>query len=194
MTTMRVVGECFFWYRLTRVFPDKFHRAVKRLCVCVYASEKFMHQLTNMAEIQLAAGYYNFWQIFGSTADGQVSKNNVSQNMLLILNFLAKSKITVDLHFAINDTVIIAWLRKKNQNVLFRCLNFSGKFLAYFSALTLLAGWQEGHLDCKKLSSGVLAWLSAWGKVQTCKWPTWCYCHSLSLAPGNPDFSTGSPR
>jgi len=35
MTTMRVVGECFFWYLLTRVFPDKFHRAVKRLCVCV---------------------------------------------------------------------------------------------------------------------------------------------------------------
>jgi len=35
MTTMRVVGECFFWYRLTRVFPDKFHGAVKRLCVCV---------------------------------------------------------------------------------------------------------------------------------------------------------------
>jgi len=33
---MRVVGECFFWYRLTRVFPDKFHRAVKRLCVCVF--------------------------------------------------------------------------------------------------------------------------------------------------------------
>ena len=37
MTTMRVVGECFFWYRLTRVFPDRFHRAVKRLCVCVCA-------------------------------------------------------------------------------------------------------------------------------------------------------------
>jgi len=37
MTTMRVVGECFFRYRLTQVFPDKFHRAVKRLCVCVCA-------------------------------------------------------------------------------------------------------------------------------------------------------------
>jgi len=35
MTTMSVVGECFFWYRLTRVVPDKFHRAVKWLCVCV---------------------------------------------------------------------------------------------------------------------------------------------------------------
>jgi len=28
-----------------------------------------------------------------------------------------------------------------------------------FSALTLLVGWQEGHLACKKLSGGVLAWL-----------------------------------
>jgi len=27
-------GECFFWYWLTRVVPDKFHTAVKRLCVC----------------------------------------------------------------------------------------------------------------------------------------------------------------
>jgi len=33
---MSVVGECFFWYRLTWVVPDKFHRAVKRLCVCVW--------------------------------------------------------------------------------------------------------------------------------------------------------------
>ena len=28
-----LVGECFFWYRLTRVVPDIFHRAVKRLGV-----------------------------------------------------------------------------------------------------------------------------------------------------------------
>ena len=31
-----------------------------------------------------------------------------------------------------------------------------------FSALTLLVGRQEGHLVCKKLSGGVLAWLSVW--------------------------------
>ena len=37
-----------------------------------------------------------------------------------------------------------------------------------FSALTLLVGWQEGHPACKKLSGGVLAWLSVWSKVQTC--------------------------
>jgi len=37
-----------------------------------------------------------------------------------------------------------------------------------FSALTLLVGRQEGHLACKKMSGGVLAWLSVWSEVQTC--------------------------
>ena len=49
-----------------------------------------------------------------------------------------------------------------------------------FSALTLLVGQQEGHPACKKLSVEELAWLSAWSKVQTCIWPSWCHCHSLS--------------
>ena len=51
-----------------------------------------------------------------------------------------------------------------------------------FSALTLLVVWQEGHPACKKLSGGVLVWLSVWSKVHTCIWPSWCHCHSLSLA------------
>ena len=41
-----------------------------------------------------------------------------------------------------------------------------------FSALTLLVGRQEGHPACKKLSGGVLAWLSLWSKVQTCTQPS----------------------
>jgi len=52
-----------------------------------------------------------------------------------------------------------------------------------FSALMLLVGRQEGHPACKKLSGGVLAWLSAWSEVQTCIWPSSCHCHPLSLAP-----------
>ena len=52
-----------------------------------------------------------------------------------------------------------------------------------FIALTLLVGRQEGHPSCKKLSGGVLAWLSViWNEVQTCIWPRWCHCQSLSLA------------
>ena len=37
-----------------------------------------------------------------------------------------------------------------------------------FSALTLLFGWQETHVACKKFSGGVLSWLSVWGEVQIC--------------------------
>jgi len=39
-----------------------------------------------------------------------------------------------------------------------------------FSALTLLVGRQEEHPACKKLSGGVLVWLSVWSEVQTCIW------------------------
>jgi len=42
-----------------------------------------------------------------------------------------------------------------------------------FSTLTLLVGWQEGHLACRKLSGGMLAWLSVWREVQICIWPSW---------------------
>ena len=58
----------------------------------------------------------------------------------------------------------------------------SGMYNSAFSGLTLLVGWLEGHPACKKLSDGVLAWLSIWSKMQTCIWPSWCHCHSLSLA------------
>jgi len=57
-----------------------------------------------------------------------------------------------------------------------------------FSALMLLVGWREGHLACKKLSGEMLAWSCVWVKLQICTWPSWCHCHSLSLALVNPDW------
>ena len=43
-------------------------------------------------------------------------------------------------------------------------------------------GGRKGIPPVKKLSGGVLAWLSVWSEVQTCIGPSWCHCHSLSLA------------
>jgi len=51
-----------------------------------------------------------------------------------------------------------------------------------YSCLQCFDG-QEGHLVGKKLSGGMLMWLCVWVKVQICVWPSWCRCHSLSLAP-----------
>ena len=45
-------------------------------------------------------------------------------------------------------------------------------YICALSALTLLVGRQEGHPACKKLSGGVLAWLSVWSEVQACIWPS----------------------
>jgi len=50
-------------------------------------------------------------------------------------------------------------------------VHYCGLFLREiiaFSALTLLVGRQEGRPACKKLISGVLAWLSVWSEMQTC--------------------------
>ena len=43
-------------------------------------------------------------------------------------------------------------------------------------------GGRKGIRPVKNLSGGVLAWLSVWNEMQTCIWPNWCHCHSLSLA------------
>ena len=53
------------------------------------------------------------------------------------------------------------------------CFNTSAHAINFsFSAFALLVGRQEWHLACRKLSSGVLAWLSVWSEVQTCIWPS----------------------
>jgi len=52
-----------------------------------------------------------------------------------------------------------------------------------FSALTLLVGCQEEHPARKKLSDGVLVWLSVWSVVQMiCIWSSWCHSTPSSLA------------
>jgi len=43
-------------------------------------------------------------------------------------------------------------------------------------------GGRKSIRSVKKLSGEVLAWLSVWSEMQICIWPSWCHCHSLSLA------------
>ena len=73
-------------------------------------------------------------------------------------------------------TNAIGWWSVSRQFVMLLLL------LLAFSALTLLVGRKEGHPACKKLSGGVLVWLSVWSEVQTCMWSSWCHSHSLSFA------------
>jgi len=68
----------------------------------------------------------------------------------LTINGTEKS-VTINIH----TTVLFTFLHVQH---------FSRGILAsYFQCF-------EGHLACKKLSGGVLAWLSAWNGVQICIW------------------------
>jgi len=60
----------------------------------------------------------------------------------------------------------------KEKLLFFQKIYFCEDVFYAFSALTLLAGQQEGHPACKKLSGGVLAWLSVWLSMQACTWPS----------------------
>jgi len=64
------------------------------------------------------------------------------------------------------------YVRSQNICVIFVFLKYYIHTYRSQSALTLLVGRQEGHPACKKLSGGVLAWLSVWSEVQTCIWPS----------------------
>jgi len=69
--------------------------------------------------------------------------------------------------FVISSCNSVSQIRKSSSIYCVLCNKTSA-----FSALTLLVGWQEGHLACKKLSGGVLVWFSVWSKVHTCIWPS----------------------
>jgi len=94
--------------------------------------------------------------------------------LLLITPCLAKNKqlpketvsISHEIH---NDTLICTGSFLSVHSIIIPDYT---DYLFAFSALTLLAGQQEGHPACKKQSGGLLVWLSVWSKVQTCIWPS----------------------
>ena len=46
--------------------------------------------------------------------------------------------------------------------------------------LVLWHCWLGGKKGIRPVKNFVLAWLSVWSEMQTCIWPSWCHCHSLS--------------
>ena len=64
---------------------------------------------------------------------------------------------------------------------LFICFSCVAKYMPSVLWRCWLGG-RKGIRPVKNWVVGVLAWLSVWIEVQTCIWPSWCHCHSLSLA------------
>ena len=57
--------------------------------------------------------------------------------------------------------------------------------LQCFSPSVLWRCWLGGRKGIRPVKNWVvvLAWLFVWSQEQICIWPSWCHCHSLSVAP-----------
>ena len=91
------------------------------------------------------------------------------------------------------DCVILVYPPILNYTIIANFMQCSFTFVANLQYLPSALwhcwlGGRKGIRPVKKLSGGVLAWLSVWGEVQICIWPSLSHCYWLSLAAVNPDW------
>ena len=100
---------------------------------------------------------------------------NVSEGARAVLKCRIKSSPTdtdIDIHWFHNASPISAADQSVIRQSMYTTFSYHFLLFLYCSVLTLLVGRQEGHPACKKLSCGVLVWLSVSSEVQTCIWPS----------------------
>jgi len=119
------VYVCSFWYRLTRVVPDKIQRAVKWLCVCVCVCVCLSLCLSVTCHYCI----------------------ETAEQIKLIFCM----QVSLNLCYAVILEIGVLPFTKKKA----------------FSALTLLVGWQEGHLACK---NWVVRYWHGFLSGARCKW------------------------
>ena len=92
-----------------------------------------------------------------------------------------KSVSSIEWEISISHKISDRW---RFKNVC--CTQTPTAYLSFTSPIMVLwrcwLGGRKGIRPAKKMSGGVLAWLSVCSKLQTCICPSWCHCHSLSLA------------
>jgi len=126
-----------FWYRLTRVVPDKWPLN-GCVCVCVCATRACCFVCQQLVCLPLFRS--SAWHLFPQSA-----------TIVCVWRWWLQNQ-------GDNSNVPAVFVEFGTINLYMSCA---------FSALMLLVGWQEGHPACKKLSGRVLVWLSVWSKVQT---------------------------
>ena len=141
------------------------------------SSDRPLTQSSDPALISINIVLYSTDVQFTSTAlHSNSGMRNCSSNHALFFRTLRR---TQHLNWTINGLKL--WKDVSGAVVSQQGTEIGWKSGCAFSALTLLVGRQEGHLACKKTERWV-AGMNICLEMQTCIWPSWCYCHSLSLA------------
>jgi len=144
---------------------------IKEYCNRDKLSQPFIDHRFNVCHCKLGKASFEVWELLSSTTE-------------LLLTYISliwswKAFITEN-----QTSVYVTGTKISEKSVRLTRNYFMTAAISLndaFSALTLLVGRQEGHPAYKKLSSVVLAWLSAWSEVQTCIWPSGCHCHYCLL-------------
>ena len=92
-------------------------------------------------------------------------------------------KVSSPWHCAVYCYVILQWSYVDLLRVIF--VHFYRVVILTSMPSVLWRCWlggRKGIRPVKSSSGGVLVWLSVRSEVETCIWPSWCHCHSLSLA------------
>jgi len=88
---------------------------------------------------------------------------------------------TSNFGLALQSVICFSSSQNAGGSISYTCRPISHVFMPSVLRRCWLGG-RKGIRPVKKLSGEVLVWLSVWSEVQTCIWPSWCHCHSLSLA------------
>ena len=148
------------------------------------ADRKFWIRLCNQCECRTGQQSNGLWKMCAETALTRCKpKKNIRYSETYDKNVKIISKFLADEYSANLTSLFHAGKSASTKkctaaaNQLLSCPNTTSS-----QCIVLLVGRQEGHPASKNMRGRVLAWLSVCGEVQTCIWPSWCHCHSLSLA------------
>jgi len=124
------------------------------------------------------------WYLFAVEPSEEQVRHTCNIYYKLLTSMLLKACIIAAACYLLLDvcTLRVSFVVSKSARV-------SGQYCIALTSLHLPSvlwccwlGGRKGIRPVKKLSGGVLAWLSVWSEMQTCMWPSWCHCYSLSLA------------
>ena len=159
---MRLVANCHTPFTLLYVFA-LFHLVDKMLLICLPALCRYVHAQDWDSAQRVAEQYdkesVNDVLISQARCAFEAKDYQKSESFLLRAQ---RPELAVKFY-----KVVVVFIAFANNSIF-----FSHWLCFAFSALTLLVGRQQEYPACKKLSGGVLAWLSVWSKVQSCIWPS----------------------
>ena len=85
-------------------------------------------------------------------------------------------------HSVVITMYVFSFLFMCDFSIMYGCISWLFLLISGSLPSVLWYCWLGSRKGIQPVKTWVPVWLSIWGQVQICIWPSWCRCHSLSLA------------